>query len=457
MADLFQNKKIPFVENLQDQSDEKIRIIITPKSRDLNAESIMESLYQLTDLEIKFNVNLNLLNKDSQPNVMGLRDILNGFLEHRSTTLKRKLEFRLNIILNRIEVLDGLIKAYLNLDEIIHIIRTEDNPKDIMISKWNFSAIQADSILNTKLKALRKLEEKKIFDENETLKVEKSVIEKVLHSSKSFKEFLKKDLIKTQKFLFKDANCKRRTKLINLQTISPVKVHLEVDNSLLIVTLSKNGWLKAFKELDSSKVKYRLDDEERFVTKALLRGKIVIFSSLGKFYNIKVTDIPQKKGDGEAIKLILDFADHEEVISMFVHKSDVDYLIATRDGKGFRVLAKDITAHTKAGKNVLQTSDNNAFFCEEALKKYVIIMSENRRLLLIETKDIPVLRRGKGVTLQKMKNCNLSKLVMCDNQDVIKYLPSDQQNIDFWLSSRGSSGKMVTRFSNKYAADFFTV
>ena len=446
LADLYQNKKIPFIDNFQDQSAEDIRIVLNPKSKDVEAEVIMESLYQLCDLEVKVNVNLNLLNKNSQPNVMGIKDVLFGFIEHRKEVLKRKLEFRLKIINNRIEILGGLIIAYLNLDEIIRIIRGEDEPKIVMIERWSLSEVQAESILNTKLRALRKLEEEKIRLENDQLLTEKNELEKILNNAKNFIQFIKKDLSNTRKILAKDPNSSRKTQLIELPTIDTSALNdANVEKYPMTVVLSKNGWLKAYKDHDQSKIKYRTSDEEGFILNSQSTDKIILFSSLGKFYSISALSIQQGRGDGEAIKLLFDFADHEEVVNFFNYKPNIKYCVIAKNGRGFLVNSEDIVSHTKAGKNVLSSASNDAFLCHEVLSEqdYLLMLGENRRLVVFSLSEIPTMKRGKGVVLQKIKSGMIKNAIIRPLSDVSKYLPSGSQKLELWRVPRGSLGKLV--------------
>jgi topoisomerase-4 subunit A len=443
LADLYQQKKIAFIENFQDQSAEDIRIAIMPKSKNIHAEAIMESLYLNTDLETRVSLNLNVLNARSEPSVMNLKDVLFGFLEHRKIVLKRKMENRLAAINHRLEILAGLIIAYLNLDEVIRIIREEDEPKEIMVARWNLSDVQVESILNTRLRSLRKLEEFEIKRESDALSEEKKQLEETLNSKQNFEKHLKKDLEATKKLLAKNPNSLRKTQLINLSAVDTSVLTAAQDKYPVTVSLSKQGWLKAFKDHGHAKLKYRDEDEERFALEVSSTDKLLIFSSLGKFYNIDANAVQQGRGDGDPVKLLFDFADSETVIAFFAYEPEAKYLLASQDGRGFIVEAQDLLSYTKAGKQVLN-SDSPAMTCIKVLGNYVLTFGDNRRLLVFGVDEIPQMKRGKGVILQKFKHGKLHKIMILQSEEeVCKYLPKGLQTVQLWKSKRATFGRLV--------------
>ncbi len=442
IAQLYNDKKIPFIEDFQDQSAEDIRIMIMPKSKQLEAEAIMSSLYSQTDLESRVSLNLNVLNAKSEPNVMNLKDVLFNFLDHRRVILKRKLTHRLNAIDHRLEILSGLIIAYLNLDEVIRIIREEDEPKAIMMNKWSLTDVQAESILNTRLRALRKLEEQEIKREKDILFDEKQELEAILSSAKNFEKHLRKDLESAKKLLLKDPNSLRKTEIVELQDVDTSVLTIAQNQYPVTITLSQQGWLKAFKEHGVANIKCRDGDNEKFVLEASSTDKLIIFSSFGKFYNIDASSIQQGRGDGEPVKLLFDFIDKEEVVTCFIHKADVNYLLASKDGRGFIVASENMLSYTKAGKQVMNT--DCGYVCIKVQGNYVLAMGDNRRLLVFGVDEIPHMKRGKGVMLQKFKHGSLLRLKVFESiEELAKYLPKGQQNIELWRSRRATQGRLV--------------
>lgn len=442
LAACYQDKKIPFIENFQDQSAEDIRIAIMPKPKVMEAEAIMESLYLQTDLECRVSLNLNVLNSKSEPSVMGLKEVLLGFLDHRRIILKRKMQHRLAAINHRLEILAGLIIAYLNLDEVIRIIREEDEPKAIMIAKWALTDVQVESILNTRLRSLRKLEEHEIKRENDALSDEKQKLEETLNSTQNFEKHLKKDLETVKKLLLKDPNTARKTQLIEAQTVDTSVLTIAQDKYPITIALSKQGWLKAFKDHGHVKLKYRDEDDGRFVLEASSTDKVIISSSLGKFYNIDASSIQQGRGDGEPVKLLFDFADKEEVLACFVYQPNTNYLIASRDGRGFILASDDMLSYTKAGKQVM--TSNGAAFCLKVDGSFVLAMGDNRRLLVFNVDEIPSMKRGKGVILQKYKHGALLRLMIFESEkELCRHLPKGLQTIDLWRAKRATYGRLV--------------
>jgi topoisomerase-4 subunit A len=444
LAELYQDKKIPFIENFQDQSAEDIRIAIMPKNSGLEAEAIMESLYKQTELESKVQLNLNVLNSNSEPRVMGLKEVLYGFLDHRRVVLRRKMQHRLLSINSRLEILDGIIIAYLNLDEVIRIIREEDEPKSIMMAKWGLSDVQAESILNTRLRALRKLEEHEIKHEHDELTLEKQSLEAILNSTQNFEKYLRKDLEATKKLLMKDSNSVRKTQIIELQSIDTGNLNIAIDKYPITVTLSKQGWLKAFKEHNPAALKYREGDEGRFVLTGYSTDKVIIFSSLGKFYNVEAGVLPQGRGDGEPIKLAFNFADTEEVVAFFLYTLETKYLVASQDGHGFVLGSDDMLSYTKAGKQVLNVGNSVAIACLKLEGQYVLSLGENRRLLVFGVEEIPQMKRGKGVILQKFKHGGIAKLqIFSSEEELCAHLPRGLKTLDLWRARRATYGRLV--------------
>ncbi len=444
LADLYNEKKIAFIESFQDQSAEDIKIVIIPKSKNIEAEAIMQQLYVMTELEVKISLNLNVLNSVTQPVVMSLKQVLMEFLEYRRVTVKRKMRYQLDVMYRRLEILSGLKIAYLNLDEIIRIIREEDEPKLLMIQRFRLTDLQVEAILNTRLRSLRKLDEQEMLKEEMSLREQSYTLEQTISSDDNLMKYIKRDLEDIRKFLAKTPHYHRKTKIIDAKNLNVVQIFMPSESYPLTISLSKQGWLRAIKEHAVDKLRYRDGDETRFVLLTHSDQQVGIFSSYGKCYTVDASSIACGRGDGEPVKLMLNLSDDEEIVACFVLKLNARYLVVSRAGNGFIILGNDMVAHTKAGKQILNAEVGGAFTCLEASGEYVMTFGENRRLLVFRMAEIPQMKKGRGVVLQKLKNCSLSVLKTFDSAEEIEsILPQSAQKLQLWLAKRGGLGRLV--------------
>lgn len=444
MAALYNEKKTPFIETFQDQSAEDIRIIVTPKSKNIPADSIMSALFSSTDLESKISININVLSANSEPKLMGLKQLLESFLEHRKIILRRKILHRSEAILKRVEILEGLVTAYLNLDEIIAIIRNEDDPKSVMIARWGLSDLQAEAILNTRLRALRRIDEHAILAEKQELCDEQDSLNDILKHEVNFTKYLIQDLSNTRKLLEKMPGSGRRTTWCELSESAVLSIALPQDRYNVTVALSKNGWIRTIKEHVLDKLKYRDGDSEYFVLHALSTDTVAVFSSLGKVYSIGASALPQGRGDGEPIKLIFNLADNEEIVSLIKLDEGAQYLVISCSGYGFAISSEDLISQTKAGKQILNTVDSKAFGCIKLDGEYVYSFGQNRRLLIFRSEEVPQMKKGRGVALQKLKHGEIAKVMVCRSLEDFKgHLPRGAIKPDLWIAKRGGYGRLV--------------
>lgn len=450
IADLMKLKKLSLLGNIRDESAEEIRVVIDPKSRLVTAETLMESLYKLTELEVRISLNMNVINKNGSPAVLSLKEVLQAFLEHRLEVLVRRSNYRLGKIDNRLEILGGLLIAYLNLDEVIRIIREEDDAKAIMMQKWSLTEVQVEAILNMRLRSLRKLEEIEIRSEHDELSKEKAEILELL-ASDSMKWKYISDEVKEIKKKFGQATelGKRRTNFADAPIGQVISIEAFIEKEPLTILCSKKGWIKALKGHleDVSSVKYKEGDEESFVIKGYTTDKLIVFTSDGKFFTIGCNNLIGGKTFGEPLNLIVDIEQDSKVITMFIYQEGQKFLIASDKGRGFLVPSEDIIAQTKNGKQVLNLSeDAAAFICVPADGDHVAVIGKNRKLLIFPIDELPVMKRGQGVTLQKYKMGGLSDAKIFKLTEGLSWSLGNrirvEENLQPWLAKRASSGRL---------------
>ncbi|MGI4775610.1 MAG: DNA topoisomerase IV subunit A [Janthinobacterium lividum] len=448
IAELLKDKKIPLVSNIRDESAEDIRIIIEPKGRNYDPEMVMESLFKLTGLEEKIQLNMNVLGADNIPRVMSLIEVLKEFLAHRQNIITRRSNFAISQINHKIELLGGLAIAYLNLDEIISIIRNEDKPEEILIKRFNLSEIQAEAILNTKLRSLRKLEEQQIAKELDGLNKQKLVLSEILTSPEKLWKLVKKELKDVQaKFGIDTKIGERRTSLQEPSNSTMVlDITAFIEKEPVTVVCSKMGWIRSIKghNNDLSTIKYKEGDEQKFVLECYTTDKIIMCTNYGKFFNILCDNVSKGKNHGESIKLMVDISD--VILEMLVYKQDQKVLLASSSGKGFIVNTADLVSSTRLGKQVMQNTDGHqCIACLPIIDDdTVATIGENRKMAIFELTEVPEMKRGQGVTLQKFKDAKLSDIKVFNKEKGLSWISNNKLRIekDFsaWQSIRGSRG-----------------
>lgn len=450
VAFLMKEKKIPLVANIRDESTEDIRIIIEPRDRNCNPEVVMESLFKLTSLESRFQLNMNVIGSDNIPKVMNILEILREFLTHRQNIVARRSRFLVRKIEARLEILAGLRIAYLNLDEIIRIIREEDRPKEVMILKFNLTDTQAEAILNTRLRSLHRLEEQEIAKEYDLLNRQHLELNKILDEPEELWKLVKKEIkIVQSKFGFKTSIGKRRTTFeeanISAQTVD---ISAFITKEPITILCSKMGWIRSIRghNNDLSTIKYKEGDEAKFVVTAYTTDKILIASSNGRFFTILADTIFKGKGNGESIKLVIDIG-NDDIVSMLVYQPNQDMLLASTGGRGFIINADDLIAQTKLGKQIMQTSSNDiCLACLPVVGDKVACIGENRKLLISNLDEIPRMKRGMGVKLQRFKNSKLSDIKIFNSELGLSWNSGNKVRIEKdilpWLGIRGGGGKI---------------
>lgn len=450
IADLFKDKKLPLLANIRDESADDIRIVLDPKNRSIEAATLMESLYRSTDLEVRISLNMNVLGANGAPRVMSLREVLQEFLNHRHEVLVRRSKFRLGKIDHRLEVLAGFLIAYLNLDEVIRIIREEDEPKAIMMKKWKLSDVQVEAILNMRLRSLRRLEEIEIKTEHAGLAAEKAKIQELLGSEEK-RMLVISDEIKEikKKFGKTTALGKRRTEFADAPTSQVISIESFIEKEPVTILCSKMGWIKALKGHidDLSGVKYKDGDDERFIIKGQTTDKLVVFTSDGKFFTIGCNSISGGKGFGEPLNLMVDVTPNTTIIDMFIHQEGKKLLVAAKNGKGFLVESDDILAQTKNGKQILNLPEGiDAATCLNTDGDHVAVIGENRRLAIFALSEIPVMKRGAGVQFQKYKHGGMSDIKIFTLADGLSWRAGNknmnEKKLTPWLAKRSAPGRL---------------
>ena len=453
IAQLIIDKKLPILDDVRDESDENIRLILVPRNRDVNPEQLMEALFNLSDLETRFSINLNAINNNI-PKVHNLRDLLLAWLDHRRDVLIKRSQFRLNQIKDRMELLSGYLIVYVNLDEVIKIIREEDEPKNKLIKKYDLTENQANSILNMRLRSLRKLEEIKIKEEFDSLKVEKSTLNKLLKSdslqwkdvSSEIKE-IKRDFSK------KTELGKRRTKINYDTEIIDVDLNFSEPPEPITVILSQEGWIKTLKGVDHniSEIKFKDGDELLFVQETMSDNKIMLFASNGKFYTLETNSLPSGRGYGDPLNLLIDLHDGDKIISLYSFKQKDELIIASKNGYGFIVSFDDLISNRKGGKQILNLSNDDIAMSSAKLEgTHIAVIGENKKLVIFGKEELPRMTRGKGVKLQKYKEGNLKSVLSFSYEKGLNIIDKNGRSrhfddIENWLGKRGQAGKKVPK------------
>ena len=454
LAEVIESKKAPWLEDVRDESTEDVRIVLEPKSKNIDPHLLMESLFKITELESRASLNMNVLDATRTPRVMNLKEVIQSYLDHLREVLLRRSKQRLEKINYRLEVLDGYMKAFLNLDEVIRIIRYEDKPKIELISHFQLTERQADAILNMRLRALNKLQEIEISNENNLLLAEKNNIETLLESPGEQWSRIS-DQVKAIKneYNLKTVLGARRTSFSNLPEIDIDLSRAFIQKEPITVVMSEKGWIRAMKghSSDKSVIKYKDDDKERFFLQCLTTDKLIIFASNGKFYTIGADKLPGGRGNGEPIRLLIDLENDHEPVGMFVYNSNRNLLVASSDGYGFRVKESDIVASTKGGRKTLNVKgDAEAILCIEIVGDKIASIGENRKILVFNIDELPEMTRGKGVRLQKYKDGGLADVTTFKEDEGLSFIDSSGRSntVQDWKilqGRRAGAGRLAPR------------
>jgi topoisomerase-4 subunit A len=453
IAELLSERKLPLLGDVRDESAEDIRLVLEPKSRSVDPVLLMESLFHLTELEARFPLNLNVLSRGKVPMVMSLRDALREWLDHRKEVLVRRSRFRLDEIAKRLEILDGYLIAYLNIDEVIRIIRREDEPKPVLMKRFKLSDIQAEAILNMRLRALRRLEEFEIRGEHESLKKEQASLNKLLKSGDAQWQRISEEIrgIKT-KYAKNTPLGRRRTDFA-----APPEVDFDAEQALverepITVVCSERGWIRTMKgHLETpGELSFKEGDRLKFLVHAETTDKIMLFTSSGRFFTLEASRLPGGRGHGEPLRLMADLEVSEHIAALFVHQPERKLLVASTAGDGFIVSEVECVATTRKGKQVLNVRPPaEAKLCVVVDEKatHLATIGDNRKLLIFPLKDVPEMSRGKGVRLQKFKDGGLSDARAFNLKVGLSWTDSSDRSfivtdLKDWLGERAQAGRL---------------
>lgn len=453
IADLISTKKLPLLDDVRDESAEDVRVVLVPKNRNVAPEVLMEALFRSSDLETRFNMNLNVLENGLVPKVMNLKEALQNWLDHQQVVLVRRSQFRLEKVLHRLEVLEGYLVVYLNVDEVIRIIRFEEKPKECLMETFNLSEVQVEAILNLRLRRLHKLEEMEIRTEHDELSKERDELEKLIGSEARQWTRIKKQIAKLKTMFGEDTELGARRTLVG-SAPAPIAVDLDavmIEKEPITIVCSSQGWIKALKghNQKASDIKYKDGDRGQFLIEAQTTDKLVIFATNGRFYTLGCDKLPSGRGFGEPVRLMVDIPNDASIAMMKLHEAGTKLLVASSDGRGFVVPSDDVLAQTKNGKQVLNVSGKvEALICRtiEAGDDHVATIGKNRKMLVFTMDELPEMGKGKGVILQKFKDGGLSDAKTFNMEKGLEYKygagTTTVEDITPWVGKRASAGRL---------------
>ncbi len=454
IAELITTKKLPFLDDVTDESAEDVRIVLVPKNKTMAPELLMAQMFRQTDLESRFPLNMNVLDGGLVPRVMTLKEVLQAFINHRQDVLVRRSRHRLENIEHRLEVLGGLLIAYLNIDEVIRIIREKDDPKAEMVKRFKLTEVQVDAILNMRLRSLRKLEEIEIRREHKDLLEEKEALEKLLGSHARQMTAIRKQVRHIHDLFGPTTPLgKRRTQLGKAPEDIALPVEALIEKEPVTVICSEKGWIRTMKgHLDRDKIdsiSYKEGDAAKFVFHAETTDKLVAFATNGKFYTLLTDKLPAGRGFGEPVRLMIDLQNDADIVSFMTHDPERKLLVAADDGRGFLVPEKEILSQTKNGKQCLLVKDGvEARVCVpvDAKDDHIAVIGQNRKLLIFRLDQVPEMTRGVGVILQRYKDGGLSDAKTFNKKQGLSWYSAGRErtetNIKAWIGERAQSGML---------------
>ena len=457
IAELLIARRLPLLDDIRDESAEDVRIIIVPKNRTVDATLLMESMFKLTELENRIPLNMNLLSMGRVPRVMALNEVLLEWLAHRKDVLVRRSRYRLAAIDRRLEILGGLLIAYLNIDEVIRIIREEDEPKPVMVARWSLTDLQVESILNMRLRNLRKLEEFEIRTEHDNLTKEKGEIEALLASDEQQWKTVAWEIQEVKKQYAKATELgRRRTQFANapeanLEAIQQAMIEKEP----ITVVISQKGWIRALKGhvTDTSGLVFKEGDGPKIAFTAQTTDKLLLVTTGGKAYTLGADKLPGGRGHGEPIRIIVDMENDQDILTAFVHDASRKMVIASTAGYGFVIAESEMVANTRKGKQVMNVSmPDEAKLVVQVKGDHVAIVGENRKMLVFPLDQLPEMTRGKGVRLQRYKDGGISDIKCFAIDTGLAWEDSagrafnrSKDELLEWMGDRASAGRTVPK------------
>ena len=467
IAELLNERKLPLVADVRDESAQDIRLVIEPRSRTVDAEVLMESLFKLTELESRIPLNMNVLVKGKIPKVVGLAEALTEWLGHRREVLVRRSNFRLAQIDHRLEVLGGFLVAYLNLDKVIKIIRTEDEPKPVLIKTFKISDVQAEAILNMRLRNLRKLEEIEIRREDKELRAERKELKELVGSEKlQWKKVADEIKAVREKFGPKTPLGKRRTGFAEAPAHDEAaSEEALVEREPITVVVSEKGWIRALRGTmtDLAGISFKADDQLKFAFAAETTSKVLVLATNGRFYTLDAAKLPGGRGHGEPVRLFIDLEQDGDLVAVFRYQGGRKLLVASAQGRGFMVAEDECLANTRKGKQVLNVkAPDQARAVAPVEGELVASIGENRKMVLFPLEQVPDMARGRGVRLQRFKDGGLSDLKTFKAADGLTWIDSAGRSFTStlkeladWRGNRADAGRLAPKGfprSNRFGA-----
>ena len=449
IAQLMEEKKLPLLGDVRDESTEDVRLVLEPKARGVEPEVLMETLFRATALESRFSLNMNVLDATRTPGVMNLKQVLKAWLTHRAEVLVRRSNHRLAAIDRRIEVLEGYLAVYLNLDEVIRIIREEDEPKPALIKRFELSDAQAEAILNMRLRSLRRLEEMEIRKEHANLTKERKQLQALLGSEKLRWARITDELEDTRKKFGSGPLGNRRTELGDAPVAMEVSNEAFVEREPITLILSDKGWVRTVKGhlADGSDLKFKEGDRLKLLLPCQTTDRLCLFGTNGRAYTLKAADLPRGRGDGQPVRLLADLTNEDDVAALFIPNEAGKYLVASSSGRGFVVAGSDLLAEKRTGRTILNLKPGEeAQVCVPVVGDHVAVIGTGRKLLIFPLDQVPELTRGAGVILQRYKDGGMSDARVFAMADGLTWRLGEktrtETNLRDWLGERGQAGRM---------------
>ncbi len=449
VAALLEEKKLPLLGDIRDESDEKIRLVLEPKSRTVDAEMLMASMFRATALETRFSLNMNVLDGSRTPRVMGLKDILQAWLDHRHDVLIRRTNHRLEAIARRLEILDGYLAVFLNLDEVIRIIRNEDEPKPVLVSTFTLTDPQAEAILNMRLRALRRLEEQEIRKEHKKLSGEQKDLNALLKNAVTRWAKIESEITEVQQKFGAGPLGARRTTISAAAAVVEIAAEALVEREPLTVILSEKGWIRAQKTHLPADTDFKFKEGDRlgFLLHCQSTDRIALLATNGRVYTLKAADLPRGRGDGQAIRLLAELSNEDGVVDLFLPDPAQKYLIAASSGRGFLIPGAELVSERRAGKQVLNLKPGEEWAaCVPAAGDHVAIIGQNRKLLIFPLAEVPEMPKGAGVLLQKYKDGGMADVkVFTLSQGLTWKLGQNtrtETKLTEWRATRATAGRL---------------
>lgn len=457
IAALISEKKLPILADVRDESDEAIRIVIEPRSRSIDAQMLMDSLFRLTELETRVPLNLNVLDANRTPQVMGLKQALTAWLDHQFIVLLRRSRHRLAKIDDRIELLDGYLIAYLNLDRVIQIIREEDEPKAVMMTEFGLTDRQAEAILNMRLRSLRRLEEMEIKRERDQLDKERSELVQLIESPARQRTRMKKDLAKLRERYGPETDLgRRRTTIEEMAQAREIPLEAMIEREPITVILSQRGWIRAMKGqvalADADAMKFKEGDGPAFAFHAHTTDKLLLAADNGRFYTLAADKLPGGRGFGEPVRLMVDIEGDGQLVALLPAVPSQKLLLASSDGRGFLASASEILAETRKGRQVVNLRPGAKLQVVAPVASdadYVAVIGDNRKLLVFPLGELPEMTRGQGVQLQRYRDGGLSDVIAFRYEGGLSWPMGGEggrvrteADLTSWRAARGAAGRM---------------